>query len=425
MASFRSSFFLLLASASLAQAQLPSQPGDWPSWRGPDRNGLSKERGLLKDWPADGPTLLWKYSDLGTGFSTPSVAGGNLFVLGADEKKVESLICIDASTGQRQWATPFGATAGGYPGPRSTPTVAGNLIYVISSNGILLCADAANGEPRWTKDFKKDFGGRSGGWAYCESPLVDGRTLVCTPGGEHPIVALNLADGSVIWKSDVTGLPAVMGKKGGNYTTAGYSSVIVAEIEGVRQYIQFLSGGVIGVDARTGKLLWNYDRPANRTANISTPVLVGSNAVFAASAYGTGGGLAEISKKDDKFQAVEKYFLNEMQNHHGGMILLDGFLYGTNGSKLLCVNIETGKIAWENKSVGKGSIAFADGHLYVRSESGPVALVEVNPQSYVEKGRFAQPERAKDRAWAHPVVAGGKLFLRDQGILLCYQVSAR
>ena len=423
--------FALLAALALTAplaAQLPDRPGDWPAWRGPNRDGLSKESGLLTEWPKDGPKLLWKIEGLGDGFSTPSVADDRIFLMGTkgsgDAKgkgKDEYLIALKESDGARLWETAVGKMAGGNPGPRSTPTVDGDRIYVMSSDGKLLCADAATGKPHWKKDLRAELGGKSGGWAYTESPLIDGDLVICTPGGERAtLAALDKRTGAIRWLGPVVALEAEKRP----YHTAGYSSVIAANIHGMRQYVQFLSGGVVGLEAKTGKLLWHYDKPANSTANISTPLWHG-NRVFAASAYSTGGGQVEIVKKGDEFEAVEKYFLKNMQNHHGGMILLDGHLYGSGGKELLCVDWLSGEIAWKDRSVGKGSIAYADGHFYVRSENGPVALVEATPKAYRETGRFEQPDRSDKKAWAHPVVAGGRLYLRDWDILLCYDVKSK
>jgi len=423
-------FALLIASVVTPPvvAQLPEKAGDWPAWRGPNRDGLSKESGLLTSWPEDGPKLLWKIDGLGDGFSTPSVAGDRIFLMGTkgagDAKgkgKDEYLVALRESDGMRLWETLVGKMTGGHPGPRSTPTVDGDRLYVMSSDGKLLCADVATGKPHWTKDLRAELGGKAGGWAYTESPLIDGDTLICTPGGERAtLAALDKHTGAIRWLGPVVALEAEKRP----YHTAGYSSVVAANILGMRQYVQFLSGGVVGLEAKTGKLLWHYDKPANTTANISTPLWQG-NRVFAASGYGTGGGQVEIVKKGDEFEAVEKYFLKNMQNHHGGMILLDGHFYGTNGKELLCVEWLTGKIAWQNRSVGKGSVAYADGHLYVRSEKGPVALVEATPAVYSEKGRFEQPDRSEKNAWAHPLVVGGRLYLRDWDVLLCYDVKSR
>jgi outer membrane protein assembly factor BamB len=410
----------VLLTPAPAQAQLKAVPGDWPAWRGPDRTGLSTETGLLKEWPRDGPKLLWKIKGLGSGYSTPSVAGGRLYVMGT-RGRTERVIALDLKDGSQLWATDLGSLAGGHPGPRCTPTVDGDRVYALSSDGKLACLRTDGGAIVWKKELKADFGGQTGRWAYAESPLIDGDVLVCTPGGNTAtLVALDKKTGATIWKASVSG-PA--GKKR-PYSTAGYSSVIVAEAGGVKQYVQFLGGGVVGISAKDGKFLWRYNAPANGTANCSTPIFH-DDAVFAASAYGNGGGKARISKDGDQFTAKEEFFVKSMQNHHGGMILVGDHIYGTGSGSLLCVDFKTGKIVWQNRSVGKGSVAYADGHLYVRSERGPVALVEVTPTGYREKGRFEQPDRSNERSWAHPVIAGGLLYLRDWDVLLCYDIKAR
>jgi outer membrane protein assembly factor BamB len=421
--------------APCVTGQLKCADGDWPGFRGPDRTGVSSEKGLLADWPKGGPELARKAKGLGDGFSTPSVAGGKVFMLGTKGNE-EYIFALDAKDGSKLWDTKVGRIGRSQmaSGPRSTPTIDGDYLYVIGSDGALVCADVAKGEIRWSKDLKQDFNGEIGMYAYCESPLIDGDLVVCTPGGSKAtLVALKKADGDTVWKSGINlarggGRPG--GRPGGfgrnNYTTAAYSSVLAAEIGGVRQYIQFLSGGVVGVSAKDGKLLWHYDHPAPTGigAVCSTPVFK-DDYVFAAVGYSHGGGCAKISKDGDDFSAKEEYFVDEMQNHHGGMVLVDGYLYGTGAGKLYCVDFKTGKIAWEDRSVGKGSITYADGHLYVRSERGPIALVEANPKEYKETGRFDQPERSRQSSWCYPVVAGGKLYLRDGDVLLCYDVKAK
>lgn len=444
LSSFVASVMVIVALAgSTAAAE-----GDWPGWRGPRRDCVSKETGLLKEWPEKGPKMLWQAKGLGAGFSTPSVAGGRIYLLGTKDKeqardKTEYLIALNARDGTLVWDTAIGKTAGGHAGPRSTPTIDGDLVYALASNGQLACVETATGKVRWTKDFRKEFGGQSGGWAYAESPLIDGDLLICTPGGaKATFAALDKRSGTVRWTAAVEVPEEPAGqepekketkdkkkdkqkKKNNrkrNYAVAGYSSVIIAELQGTKQYVQFLNGGVVGVDARDGKLLWHYDNPANGTANISTPVQHG-DAIFAASAYGTGGGLARIVKSGEGFRAEQVYFVSTMQNHHGGMIRLGDHLYGTNNSSLICLDLKTGKPAWQERGVGKGSLFYADGHLYHRSEAGPIALVEATPAGYREKGRFDQPQRSSFRAWPHPVVAGGRLLLRDWDNLFCYDVK--
>lgn len=413
---------------------IAADPGafDWPQWRGPDRTGLSKETGLLKDWASEGPRQAWKITGLGDGYSTPSISAGRMYMLGTKGND-EYMICLNEKDGSRVWDVKIGQKTGGYAAPKSTATIDDGHAFAVSSDGNLVCVEIGKGTIKWQKSYRRDFGGRPGGWAYTESPLIDGDLVIGTPGGsEATVVALKKKTGDVVWKAPVKGVtrkPARQDSKRPNrpppdYAQAGYSSVVVAGIGGVKQYVQFVSGGVIGVDAKAGKLLWHYEEPANETANISTPI-IRDDFVFAATGYGTGGGQAKIVKSGDGFQAEPQYFLSRFQNHHGGVILVKDHLYGTTNTSLLCVNFGDGKVAWDDRCVGKGSVTYADGHLYVRGEDGKVALVEANPAKYVEKGRFTQPDRSTQKAWPHPVVANGKLYLRDWDILLCYDVKGK
>ncbi|HYV35908.1 MAG TPA: PQQ-binding-like beta-propeller repeat protein, partial [Gemmataceae bacterium] len=263
-------------------------------------------------------------------------------------------------------------------------------------------------------DLEKDFDGHCGSWGYTESPLVDGDKVLVTPGGKkNTIVALDKSNGKLIWTSPVP-----------DGDTAGYSSIIAAEVDGQRQYIQFTSRGVVGVAAKDGKFLWRYDEPANRTANCSTPVFY-KNQVFAASAYGKGGGLAKLTRTDDKTTAEQVYFTDDMQNHHGGMVLVDGYLYGSNEGQVCCLKFDTGEIMWQNKAPGKGSITCADGCLYYRNEGGKLFLFEANPKEYKQLGTFKQQDRSDHQAWAHPVIANGRMYIADQDKLFCYDVKKK
>lgn len=391
--------------------------GDWPGWRGPRRDGLSQEQGLLAAWPEGGPKLAWQIRGLGDGYGAPAVAGGQLYLLGSREAD-ECLLALDAADGHPLWETRLGTLAdgGGYRGSRSTPTVDGDRLYALGSNGELVAARRDNGQLVWRHNLREEFGGSPGGWSYCESPLIDGQVLICTPGGaDATLLALDKLSGQPLWRCSAKQL-------GEGYIRAAYASPIVAEIQGTKQYVQFLSGGVVGVRAADGQLLWNYDHPANGTANCSTPLCRGDE-VFAASGYGTGGGKAKILGRGAEQRAEEQYFVRQLQNHHGGMVLVGDHIYGTNDQALLCVDWRTGEIAWQERSVGKGSVVYADGHLIVRSEGGPVALVAADPSGYQEHGRFDQPDRSGQNAWSHPVVAGGRLYLRDWDLLLCYELK--
>lgn len=385
--------------------------GDWPTWRGAQRDGLSQETGLMKEWPEAGPKLLWKAEGLGEGYTTPSVVGNLIFSMGNKDGK-EFVMALDKTAeGKIVWETPLGAVrngGGGYPGPRSTPTVDGKFVYTLGLNGDLACLEAATGKGVWKHDLVGEYGGKVPNWGYSESVLIDGPLVLCTPGGDKAtIAAFQKTTGKPAWAAPVKDTP-------------GYSSLVPCEINGVKQYVQFTSSGVVAVSAKDGSPLWNYKNPANGTANISTPIVSG-NMVFAASGYGTGGGLAEIGKAGVR----EVYFTKDMKNHHGGVLLIGDCIYGSNDPGLLvCLDFKSGTVKWSDREPGKCSLAFAEGLLYCRSENGPVTLVEASPEGYKKKGRFDQPNRSGNPAWPHPVISGGKMYLRDQDVLLCYDISS-
>jgi outer membrane protein assembly factor BamB len=391
---------------------------DWPQWRGLHRDARSDESGLLPEWPKGGPRLVWKAFGLGRGYSSVSVADGKVFTMGdvSQPTRGEAIIAVAVSSGKKLWTAKVGEPWND-GGPRCTPSVDGDMVYGLSPHGDLVCVQAADGKERWRTNLKKAFGGQMmSGWGYSESPLVDGEKLICTPGGgKATLVALDKKTGKPFW---ICRIPQGDG--------AAYSSVIAADVNGERQYVQFLGRGVVGVAAKDGKFLWRYDQPANGTANCST-CIVSDHFVFAASAYGAGGALADIAAAP---RAKIVYSTKSMKNHHGGMVLVDGYLYGANGGNgetpaLVCLDFQTGEVMWEERKAGKGSIAYADGRLYYRDEGGQMLLVEANPHKYVERGRFNQPDRKGAPAWQHPVIANGKLYLRDQDILLCYDIKKK
>lgn len=406
---------LPLAIPLFLVAAAPGQRGeaDWPSWRGPDRTGCSTETGLLAQWPEEGPELLWQVEGLGEGFATPSITNWAIYCMG-NHDGMEWVFALDpANEGELLWETPIGDVrhgGGGYPGPRSTPTVDGDRIYALGLNGDLLCLKATDGIVLWQKNLVSDLQGVIPNWGYSESVLVDGPWVLCTPGGENAaIMALNKANGEVVWKSPVS-------------DGAAYSSIVRAKLAGRTQYVQFTSQGVVGVAAANGELLWRYDAPANGTANCSTPVYDG-NLVFAASGYGTGGGCVEIQQSGNEFTADEAYFTKKMKNHHGGTLVVDGYLYGSSDPGLLtCLDLKTGEVQWSDRGPGKGSVLYADGMLVVRSEKGTVSLVEATPDEFRLLGKFEQTSRSEQPSWPYPVIVDGRLYLRDQDVLLCYDV---
>jgi len=414
-------YWVIVASCASAE--------DWPQWQGPDRNAISKEHGLLKEWPKDGPPLVWKIKGLGGGDGAPAIAAGQIFGMG-NRGDDEVIWALSETEGKTVWSTRLGPAfkqqmPQGKEGPGCTPTVDGELLYVEGLGGDLACLRAKDGKIIWQRSLQRDFGGSVPTWSYRESPLIDGEKLICTPGGEGAtLVALDKLTGKTIWKSQVPGNPK-----------AAYASVIAIDFGGQREYVQFTERALVGVAASDGKFLWRYDRTANSHGiNCSTPIYH-DGLLFSASAYGAGGGLVKLSKDPNGgVKAEEVYSTRKMQNHHGGMILLDGCLYGANGGNeggaLVCLDFKTGNVLWDEREdaehrAPKGSVALADGRLYYRTEKGTMLLVEPSPKQYVERGRFEQPDRSKQPAWAHPVIANGKLYLRDQDLLLCYDVKAR
>jgi outer membrane protein assembly factor BamB len=392
--------------------------GDWPQWRGPDRSGVSEEKGLLKEWPKDGPKLLWKLDNIDEGYSTPSVVGNRLY-LNSNKGGEEYTLRLDAENGKEVWKTKIGKVGANkgpqYPGTRSTPTVDGLQIYSLASDGELVCLDA-DGKVVWTKHLRNDFGGKMGAWCYAESPLVDGDNVVCTPGGATAtMVCLNKKTGEVVWKCPVPG-----------GDEAGYASIVIGSVGNSKQYIQLTAKGVIGVDAKTGKFLWRFDGTVSgRGPNIGTPVFHDGGVFTSTAGPGGGqGGVAQIKADGDKVSAEKVWVSKDVANHIGGFVRVGDHLYGTTGTALLCVEFASGKVVWQDKCVGKGSVLSADGMLYVRGESGAVALVEATPSGYKEKGRFTPEKKSAKPSWPYPVVSNGRLYLRDGNFLYCYDVKA-
>jgi len=415
--SFRIGRLLVLSTALTVVA------ADWPQWRGPQRNGVATETGLLKEWPKEGPKLLWKVSDAGRGYSTSAVVGDRLYLLGNEGLDNEFVEALAVKDGHQVWRTRLGKVGHptqnpNFPAARSTPTVEGEFLYALSSDGDLACLEIGTGKLRWQKNLRADFGGMHGEWAYSESPLVDGDALVCTPGGTNAtLVALNKKSGAVIWKC---ALP--------EGDQAAYASAIVVEFGSIKLYVQLLQKGLVGVDARTGRFLWRYGKPVSRYgANIPTPV-ASDDSIYAAAA-GTGGGAVKLKVQDRGVEAEQVYFESKLPAAIGGTVKVGRYLYGTTDRALLCVEFATGAVKWEAGGPGASSLCYADGRLYLHGENGEVALVEATSESYREKGRFTPPDPPKhanemEKAWAYPVVANGRLYIRDHGMVWCYDVKA-
>jgi len=413
---------IVAVAGSLVLLGLASASGqDWPQFRGPHRSGISEETGLLAEWPKEGPKLLWQVKEIGSGYSTPAVVGDRLYLLSNEGLDNEFVQAIANADGKRVWSTRPGKVGKpdqrqNFPGARSTPTVDGALLYALGSDGDLACVETATGTIRWQKNLCSEFNGKSGSWAYAESPLIDGGALICTPGGsDATIVALNKKTGDLLWKCAVPG-----------GDEAAYASMIIVDAGGAKQYVQLLQKGLVGVEAKTGKFLWRYAKPVG-LVNIPMPV---ARTPFIYAAAGAGGGLVQLKATDDAIQAEQVYFSSKLPTAIGGTVLLGDYLYGTAGPKLACVKFTTGEVKWSARAIGPASLRAADGRLYLHGENGDVALVEASASGYHEKGRFTpadQPEHVNQtqKAWAYPVVANGRLFIRDLGTLWCYDIKAK
>jgi outer membrane protein assembly factor BamB len=410
---------------------------EWPQWRGPDRTDVSRETGLLQQWPegGSGPERLWVSWDVGIGYSGPAVVDGVLYTMGAlplsaagvgqqdGEQAVsrakEYLIAMDAQTGQPIWTAEVGEVFENNwgNGPRSTPTVEGDFIYALGALGDLVCVEKRTGKVRWRKSFSEDFGGEVPQWGFCESVLIDGNRVICTPGGpEGAMAALDKQTGEVIWRS-------------ADFTDgAQYASIIAIENGGKRQYVQLTQEHLVGIDAENGELLWSIDWPG-RVAVIPTPIFH-DHSVYATSGYGAGCKRVLLDAENHAEQVYDKSDMKNMKNHHGGVILFEDHLYGySDNVGWLCQDFATGKKIWaEKQELGKGAIAYADGRFYCIDENdGRVVLIDASPEGWRSRGDFVlapQTELRKPagRIWTHPVIVNGKLYLRDQELLHCYDV---
>jgi outer membrane protein assembly factor BamB len=402
--------------------------GDWPQFHGPNRDNLCRETSLYTDWTKSPPALLWKIEGIGMGYSSVAITAGKVFTMGDRKgtggKKAQFVLAFDLETQKELWATEVGPPH--KDGPRSIPTIDGEFLYALGTEGDLVCLETATGTERWRKSLPNDFGGKMmSKWKFSESPLVDGPRLICTPGGaEATLVALDKNTGELIWKCAVPAL----GEKGKD--GAGYASAVVAEIDGVRQYIQLIGWGLVSVEAETGRFLWGYNGIANGTANIPMPVIRGRY-VFTTTNYNTGSALLRISRVGDTFHVKELYTLTgrQFENHHGGIVCVGNHVYGGHGNSRgepRCVDVATGKIMWRGKAPERGSAAvlYADGHLWFRYDRGLIALIEATPEAFHLKGTF-QPVTGSGPAWAHPVILDGKLYLRHGDLLACYDVRGR
>jgi len=386
---------------------------DWPQWRGPDRTGLSKETGLLQSWPEGGPKRLWVYDKGGSGYSGPAIVQGKLFTMGTRDG-AEVLLSLDANTGQELWVAPIGGIRADNrgDGPRGTPTVDGDRLYAMSGEGLLACANASDGKVLW-KQSMSDLGGQVPRWGYSESVLIDGDKVVCTPGGSKgAVAALDKKTGKLLWQS-------------AEFTDgAHYSSIVPADHNGTRQLIQRSERSVVGISAKDGKVLWKTSFPG-RTAVVPTPIYRDGH-VYVAAGYGAGCKMIKVGPGNEVTTVYENAL---MKNHHGGVVLVGDHIYGHADPGWLCQNFLTGEEVWNSRAFGKGAVTSAGGMLYcIEERSGTVVLAEASPKGWQEHGRFRLEPQTKIRSsqgaiWTHPVISNGKLYLRDQDLIHCYDVK--
>jgi outer membrane protein assembly factor BamB len=428
---------MLVVALVVAASPCAARGDDWPQWNGPNRDGISKEKGLLKMWPEKGPALAWTFEKTGTGFSAPAIVGDRVYILGArkdGDKDNEFVIALEASNkGVKElWAVKIGPVYdfqgnSWVNGPNTTPAVDGDLLFAVGSQGIIVCVDVKMGKEVWRHDMPKKFGGEVNdvaikgnkmGWGYSGSALVDGDQVICTPGGKNGLLAaLNKKTGDLVWQSkDVP-------------EAATYASPIVAEAGGVRQYIAMTQDGAVGIDAAKGGELWRYKR-AKAYDDIEAPTPVYSDNHVFITGWKDGPDLIKLDFANKKFTPKKVYATNKLSNEHGGVVLVDGHVYGSHLERgWKCLDFKTGEEKWENKDLGFGSLIHADGKLYCfTEEEAEMVLVEANPKEYKEVSSFKLPKRSKNhksngKAWTHPVIANGYLYLRDQEFLFCYKVK--
>ena len=410
---------------------------DWPQFNGAKRDNKSSETGLLEKWPEGGPPLAWVSHGVGSGYSTVSVVDGVLYTMG-NKGSTEAIIALDAGTGEKIWSTPFAwaSRLSNGDGPRSTPTVSGGAVYGLGGKGDVVCLDAKSGDIRWQTNILSEFGGSTPGWGTSESVLVDGNRVICTPGGDKAtIVALAAESGEVIWKFASP-----------DADDAAYASAIVIETDGLKQYVQLLEKGLVGLDAKTGAQLWRYTGIIKEYPNIPTPVSR-KDVVYGATAKGLGGSV-RLKRSGRGIEAAEIYADAKLPRAIGGSVEVNGYLYGTGSEALMCVDFNTGELKWQARGVGTGSVCYADGRLYVHAEKPPgeMALVEATPEEYREHGRFTPTDGPENRiadvggqaeeggkakkvgdgkTWAYPTIANGRLYIRDWICLWCYDIKAK
>ena len=424
-ATIQTAFLTLTVVASGLIADQTRADNNWPTFRGADRTATAPDTNLLQQWPADGPKLVWETSGAGRGYAGVAIADGKIFTLGdapsTASDKDEYVTCFDQATGKHLWSSKTGPAwtqgKGSWQSSRSTPTIDGDRLYVITPEGTLISLNTDQGNENWRIDLKKEYGGKKAEqWGYSESVLIDGDRLICTPGGpKNTMLALDKMTGEKVWSNSR--------KKDRG---AGHSSIIISEIGGVKVYVQMTGSGAMGVRASDGEILWTWDIEKT-TAVIPTPI-IRDDLVFISVGYKRGGALLRQTADGENVTVEEVYGLNpKLSNKHGGVVLVGDYVYGDADDKgtPFCADLMTGEIKWKSRGSGKksASVAVADGHLYIRYSDGTMTLVEANPQAFKEVGSFKVPGSGERPSWAHPAIVDGKLYLREGDKILCYDIA--
>ena len=419
-----------LTMLAVPSVQEPTQAADWPTFRGAERTGVAPDTDLLESWPATGPKLAWETAGAGRGYASLAIAGNRIYTLGdglsTAEDKDEYLSCFDRETGKQLWKTktgqPWAEGPDSWQSSRSTPTVDGDTVYVLTPQGQLVACATADGKERFRVDLKAQFGGKKGdSWGYSESVLVDDNRLVCTPGGEQAtLVALDKKTGKLIWSCPMKG------DRGAGHSSIVISQPLSGKTGGRKVYVQTTAAGAFAVDAQTGKFQWAY--PIDQTtAVIPTPIVRG-DLVFFSAGYKRGGALLRQVPAAGGGVAMEEVYglKQELANKHGGIVLVGDHLYGDSDDAGIpfCAELMTGKVVWKKRGSGKGSatVTAADGHIYVRFADGTLALVKADPADYAELATFKIPGSDARPSWSHSVILDGRLYLREQDKILCYDL---
>lgn len=410
-------FFRSLSLLGLLSTVIFAQEPNWNQFRGPNNDNHSFSTGIADSWGETGPKLLWKIDTLGAGYSNVSFFGDMMFAMG-DIGDQCFVMALERGTGKEIWKTPIsksGDGGGGYVGPLGTPACDGESVFVLNQFSDLVALNMKDGQIRWQKNTQRDFGAKKmSGWGYAMSPILDGDKILLPVGGDKgSMIALDKS-GTLLWQTDWI------------KDAAAYTSVVPVTIEGVRQYMLLTAKRLVGVST-DGKYLWGGNFPGD-VALCSNPVLNG-DVVMASCAYNVGGYFYRITKNGNAFNAVDFHGADKkLASHHGGMVAVgDHYYMLTNRpQQMVCVEAKTGNIVWENRSFGsQGSITYVDGKLILRSErgDGTIIMIEASPEGYKELGKFDQPDRSNKNSWTYPVIVDGKMYLRDQNVLLCYDLK--